>query len=115
APRTGARHRALTAVVAPSLLPGVTTFRALAALCESLTRTRSRLELARRVAEFLAALDADEIRPAIRLLLGLAGKGETAVSGATLWPVLLRFVGDGADAEAAWAKAVDFGEAAERL
>jgi DNA ligase-1 len=105
----------LTAVAGHSLLPGVTTFRALAALCEALARTRSRLELARRVAEFLAGLEADEVRPAIRLLLGQAGKGETAVSGATLWPVLVRFVGDGADAEAAWAKAVDFGEAAEQL
>jgi DNA ligase-1 len=105
----------LTAGAGRFLLPSVTTFRALAALCECLTRTRSRLELARRVAEFLATLEADEVRPAIRLLLGAAGKGETAVSGATLWPVLVRFVGAGADAEAAWANAVDFGEAAERL
>jgi ATP-dependent DNA ligase len=66
----------------------VTTFRELAALCETLARTRSRLELARRVAEFLAALDADEVRPAVRLLLGQAGKGEIAVNGATLWHVI---------------------------
>jgi DNA ligase 1 len=105
----------LTAAVAAPLLSGVTTFRELAAVCEALARTRSRLELARRVAEFLAALDADEVRPAVRLLLGHAGKGETAVSGATVWPVVVRLVGAGADAKAAWETAVDFGEAAERL
>src|SRR5258705_3899580 len=105
----------LTAAAAAPLLSGVTTFRELAALCETLARTRSRLELARRVAEFLAALDADEVRPAVRLLLGQAGKGETAVSGATLWPVLVRLVGTGADAKAAWGNAVDFGQAAEHL
>src|SRR6185295_8241762 len=105
----------LTAAVAAPLLSGVTTFRQLAALCETLARTRSRLELARQVAEFLAALDADEVRTAVRLLLGQAGKGETVVSGATLWPVLVRLVGAGAGAKAAWDQAVDFGEAAERL
>ena len=46
------------------------SFRELAALCEALGRTRSRLELARLVAEFLAALPADEVGPAVRLLLG---------------------------------------------
>ncbi|HLY38760.1 MAG TPA: ATP-dependent DNA ligase, partial [Candidatus Binatia bacterium] len=63
------------------------SFRELAALCEALGRTRSRLELARRVADFIGALPPDEVGPAVRLLLGLAGRGETAVSGATVWPV----------------------------
>ena len=91
------------------------TFRSLAALCDDLTRTRSRRELARRVAAFLGGLDADEVRPAVRLLLGQAGRGETAASGATLWPVLVRLAGEGADPERAWDGAVDFGEAARRL
>jgi DNA ligase-1 len=93
----------------------VTAFRALATLCETLAGTRSRLELARRVADFLGGLDPDEVRAAVRLLLGQAGRGETAVSGATLWPVLVRLVGGNADAERAWHGAVDFGAAAERL
>jgi len=94
----------------------VASFRELAALCESLTRTRSRRELARRVADFAGRLVADEIRPAVRLLLGQAGRGETAVSGATLWPVLVRLVGaEAGDVERAWEGAADFGEAAERL
>ena len=54
------------------------TFRELAALCEALGRTRSRRELARRVADFLAGLAPDEVRPAVRLLLGQAGGGDTA-------------------------------------
>ena len=89
-------------------------FRELAALCETLTRTRSRLELARLVADFLGRLSPEEVRPAVRLLLGQAGRGETAVSGATLWPALVALAGD-ASAEDAWTGAVDFGEAVERL
>ncbi|HJQ83681.1 MAG TPA: hypothetical protein VKA21_06380, partial [Candidatus Binatia bacterium] len=90
------------------------SFRELAALCEALGRTRSRLELARRVADFLGGLDPGEVPAALRLLLGQAGRGETAVSGATLWPVLERLVGNDADRDDAWRDAVDFGEAAER-
>jgi DNA ligase-1 len=93
----------------------VTAFGGLAGLCETLASTRSRLELARHVADFLCALPPDEVRPVVRLLLGQAGRGETAVSGATLWPVLLRLVGGGVDPERIWGGAVDFGEAVERL
>jgi DNA ligase 1 len=92
-----------------------TAFRELAALCEGLGGTRSRLELARKVAEFVGGLAPDEVRPAVRLLLGQAGRGETSVSGATLWPVLVRLAGGGADPEAVWKDAVDFGQATERL
>jgi DNA ligase-1 len=97
------------------LLPGVTTFRELAAVCEALGRTRSRLELARRVADLLAACEPDEVAPAVRLLLGQAGRGETAVSGATVSRVLLRLVGRDRMPAGVWDDAVDFGEAAERL
>jgi DNA ligase-1 len=93
----------------------VATFRSLAALCDGLARTRSRLELARRVAAFLGGLEGEEVRPAVRLLLGQAGRGETAASGATLWPVLVRLAGEEADARRAWEGAVDFGEAVQRL
>ncbi len=91
------------------------TFRSLAALCEALAGTRSRLELARRVADFLGGLQTDEVGAAVRLLLGQAGRGETAVSGGTLWPVLVRLAGGDADAGRAWSGAVDFGEAVRRL
>jgi len=91
------------------------SFRDLAALCEALGRTRSRLDLARRVADFVGALPTDEVGPAVRLLPGQAGRGETAVSGATVWPVLVRLAGGGADARSAWDGAVDFGAAVERL
>jgi DNA ligase-1 len=105
----------LTAAASALLVGGVTVFRELAALCETLAGTRSRLELARRVAEFLGGLEAEEVRAAVRLLLGQAGRGETAVSGATLWPVLVRLAGAHANAEQAWEGAVDFGAATERL
>ena len=89
------------------------TFRELAGLCERLSQTRSRRELARQVADFLGGLEPEEVRPAVRLLLGQAGHGG-AVSGQTLWPVLLRIAGAAAPPDV-WAGAVDFGEAVERL
>jgi DNA ligase-1 len=92
-----------------------TAFRALVDLCEGLVRTRSRLVLAERVATFLAALEGDEVRPAVRLLLGQAGRGETATSGRTLWRVLVQLAGDDAAGAHAWEGSVDFGAAAERL
>ena len=103
----------MTARAAVRLLSRVTTLRALAAVCEQLARTRSRRDLARQVADFLGALDAEEVRPAVRFLLGQAGRGG-AVSGQTLWRVLVRLVGEGASADV-WTGAVDFGEAVERL
>jgi len=103
----------LTAGAAAPLLGRVATLRELAAVCEQLARTRSRRDLARQVADFLGGLEAEEVRPAVRFLLGQAGRGG-AVSGQTLWPVLLRLVGAAAPADV-WAGAVDFGEAVERL
>src|SRR5207253_428026 len=82
----------------------VATLRELAAVCEQLARTRSRRDLARQVADFLGGLEAEEVRPAVRFLLGQAGRGG-AVSGQTLWPVLLRLVGAAAPADV-WAGAV---------
>src|SRR5207244_10039370 len=94
-------------------LGGVATFRELAAVCEQLARTRSRGERAWQVADFLGGLEAEEVRPAVRFLLGQAGRGGGG-GGRTLWPVLLRLVGAAAPADV-WAGAVDFGEAVERL
>jgi len=91
----------------------VATLRELAAVCEQLARTRSRRALARQVADFLGALAPEEVRPAVRLLLGQAGRGG-AVSGQTLWRVLVPLAGEVAPVDV-WAGAVDFGEAVERL
>ncbi len=104
----------MTGGAAARCLARVATFRELAGLCEALAATRSRLELARRVADFLGGLAPDEVRPAVRLLLGQAGRGETAVSGRTLWPVVLRLAG-GEGAAGAWDGAADFGVAVARL
>src|SRR5262245_46391108 len=65
----------------------MTRFVAAAEVCERLARTPGRLDRARLLADFLAALAAEEVAPAVRLLLGLSGRGETAVSGRTLWRV----------------------------
>jgi DNA ligase-1 len=91
----------------------VTAFLAAAEVCERLARTTGRLDRARLVADFLATLAPDEAAPAVRLLLGQAARGETAVSGRTLWRVLDALVGDD-DGGRAWEGAVDFGEAVER-
>lgn len=90
----------------------MTPFVAVAELCERLVRTPGRLERARLLADFLASLAPEEVAPAVRLLLGQAGRGETAVSGRTLWRVVDAMAGAG-DAGAAWEGAVDFGEAVE--
>jgi len=74
----------LTAAAAASFLGGVTSFREVATLCEALAQTGSRRALAQQVADFLANVDEESVRPAVRLLLGQAGRGEAAVSGATL-------------------------------
>jgi len=91
----------------------VATFRSLTAVCEELVRTRSRRALARHVADFLAGIAPEEVGPAVRLFLGQAGRGETGVSGGTLWRVVRRLAGD--HAEHTWEGAVDFGEAAARM
>ena len=91
----------------------MTAFLAAAEVCEHLARTPGRLDRARLIADFLAALEPDEVAPAVRLLLGQSARGETAVSGRTLWRVLDEIAEDG-DGGQAWEGAVDFGEAVER-
>ena len=91
----------------------MTAFLAAAEVCERLARTTGRNDRARLVADFLGTLDAEEAAPAVRLLLGQSARGETAVSGRTLWRVLDALAGDG-DGAQAWEGAVDFGEAVER-
>ena len=93
----------------------MTSFREVALLCDALAQIRSRRLLAQRVADFLGGLAEEEVRPAARLLLGQAGRGEIAVSGATLWPVLVRLVGAEHVPARLWDDAVDFGQAVERL
>jgi DNA ligase-1 len=105
----------LTAAAAASLLGGVTSFREIATLCEALAQTGSRRALAQQVADFLAGVDEENVRPAVRLLLGQAGRGEIAVSGATLWPVLVRQVGSDRVPPRLQHEAVDFGQAVECL
>lgn len=91
----------------------MTAFLAVAEVCERLAGTTGRLDRARLVADFLATLAPAEAAPAVRLLLGQSARGETAVSGRTLWRVLETIAGPGGD-ERAWEGAVDFGEAVER-
>ena len=105
----------MTAAAAASFLGGVTSFREVATLCEALAQTGSRRALAQQVADFLAGVDDESVRPAVRLLLGQAGRGEAAVSGATLWPVLVRLVGSDRMPPRLQHEAVDLGQAVERL
>jgi len=94
------------------------TFNELALLCENLERTKSRLELARMIGQFLEGLGPAEIPIAVLLILGrVFPEGDTRtleVSGATLWRVIKEIIGEG-DYEDVWEKAVDFGEAVKLL
>jgi DNA ligase-1 len=92
----------------------MTPFLAVAEVCERLARHPGRLDRTRLLADFLGGLAPDEVAPAVRLLLGQAGRGETAVSGRTLWRVLDAVAGDADAAADAGQGAVDFGEAVER-
>jgi DNA ligase-1 len=90
----------------------MTAFLAAAEICERLAGTTGRLDRARLLADFLATLAPEEAAPAVRLLLGQSARGETAVSGRTLWRVLDAVAGG--DDGTSWEGSVDFGEAVER-
>jgi DNA ligase-1 len=90
----------------------MTAFLAAAEVCERLAGTTGRLDRARLLADFLATLAPEEAAPAVRLLLGQSARGDTAVSGHTLWRVLDAVTGG--DDGTAWEGSVDFGEAVER-
>ena len=89
-------------------------FSRFADLCERLAATPGRLERTRQVADYFAALTADEVEIAARLLLGRAfaeAQGRRlALGGQAVWKAV-EAAGGRAAATGGWGGAVDFGEA----
>ncbi|MEM2968457.1 MAG: ATP-dependent DNA ligase [Candidatus Bathyarchaeia archaeon] len=77
----------------------VTVFKSLAVLLEKVEATKSRLEIIDLAAEFLRQLEAEEVEPAVSMILGRAfprwSQKTLDVSWATLSGVLQRLVGAG--------------------
>ncbi len=88
-----------------------------AIVCQSLSQTQSRLQMAETVGTFLASLDLDEAEVAARFMVGRAvEQGEEKrlqISGRAIWKIVAEMT-DGADqGEDIFAAAEDFGEAVE--
>ncbi len=90
-----------------------------ARVCQSLSQTASRLQIAGTVAEFLATLDPDEVELAVRFFVGRAtASGEEKrlkVSGRAVWKIVAAMTGGEDRGEEIFAAAEDFGEAIEML
>ena len=99
------------------------SFHDLATVCQALTQTQSRLQIAQLVGEFLARLDIDEAEIAARFMVGRAlAQGEETklnISGRAIWRIAAEIIGSpdqaAEQAEEIFSSAVDFGEAVEML
>ena len=90
-----------------------------AIVCQSLSQTQSRLQMAETVGTFLAALDLDEAEIAARFLVGKAiEQGEEKrlqVSGRAIWKIVADITGTEDQGEDIFTAATDFGEAVEMM
>lgn len=90
-----------------------------AQVCQSLSQTGSRIQMAEAVAEFLSALDADEVEPAVRFFIGRAmpigEEKRLQVSGRAIWKIVAAMTGGEDQGEDIFAAAEDFGEAIDML
>jgi DNA ligase 1 len=97
----------------------VASFHELAIVCESLSQTGSRLQIARTVGEFLARLELDEAEIAARFMVGQplpqGEQGKLNISGRAVWKVAAEMTGGDYRGEDIFAAAADFGEAIEML
>lgn len=90
-----------------------------ALVCQSLSQTQSRLQMAETVGTFLAALDIDEAEIAARFIVGRAvEQGEEKrlqVSGRAIWKIVAGLTGTEEQGEEIFTAAEDFGEAVEMM
>ena len=90
-----------------------------AIVCQSLSQTQSRLQMAETVGTFLAALDIDEAEVAARFIVGRAvEQGEEKrlqVSGRAIWKIVAGLTGTEEQGEEIFTAAEDFGEAVEMM
>jgi len=95
------------------------SFNDFAHVCQALSQTGSRLQMAELAGEFLAALAVDEAEIAARFMVGRAiAQGEEKrlqVSGRAVWRIVAALTGGEDQGEEIFAAATDFGEAVEML
>jgi DNA ligase 1 len=91
------------------------SFDEFAAVCQSLSQTGSRLQMADLVGEFLARLDAGEAEIAARFMVGRAlPQGEEKrlqISGRAIWKIVAAMTGTEDQGEDIYTSAEDFGDA----
>jgi DNA ligase-1 len=97
----------------------VPSFYDFALVCQSLSQTQSRLQMAETVGTFLAALDIDEAEIAARFIVGRAvEQGEEKrlqISGRAIWKIVAGLTGTEDQGEEIFTAAEDFGEAVEMM
>ena len=97
----------------------VPSFYDFALVCQSLSQTQSRLQMAETVGTFLAALDIDESEIAARFIVGRAvEQGEEKrlqISGRAIWKIVAGLTGTEEQGEEIFTAAEDFGEAVEMM
>jgi ATP-dependent DNA ligase I len=101
------------------LISDVASFSDFARLCQLLSQTSSRIQMAEAVGEFLASLDLDEAELAARFIVGrplaLGEEKKLHVSGRAIWKTIAAMTGGDDQGEEIFAAAEDFGEAVEML
>jgi len=95
----------------------VPSFYDFAIVCQSLSQTQSRLQMAETVGTFLASLDLDEAEVAARFMVGRAvEQGEEKrlqISGRAVWKIVAEMTDSTDQGEDIFTAAEDFGEAVE--
>jgi ATP-dependent DNA ligase I len=104
---------------AAGLISDVASFLDFALVCQSLSQTQSRIQMAEAVGEFLAALPVDEAEIAARFMVGRAlEQGEEKrlqVSGRAIWKIAAELAGGADQGEEIFTAAEDFGDAVEMM
>ena len=100
-----------------ALFSNVPSFNDFAIVCQSLSQTQSRLQMAEMVGTFLAALDVDEAEISARFMVGRAveqgDEKRLQVSGRAIWKIVAEMADAADQGEDIFASAQDFGEAVE--
>jgi DNA ligase 1 len=95
----------------------VPSFYDFAIVCQSLSQTQSRLQMAETVGTFLASLDLDEAEVAARFMVGRAlEQGEQKrlqTSGRAIWKIVAEMTDSADQGEDIFTAAADFGEVVE--
>jgi DNA ligase 1 len=93
----------------------VASFQDFAEVCQSLSQTGSRLQMADAVGDFLARLEVDEAEIAARFMVGRSlAQGEEKrlqISGRAIWKIVATMTGTEEQGEDIYSSAEDFGDA----